>query len=328
MSQESELYSELLRLRSRRGIERPDLGADLGPRIRALSAVPPSAREALVKQRVAATLQKLIDGLPPDLQQAARLAFALDKNHRYPTLDERVRMLAEQQKYSERTARRLMDRALQTMVAEAEAEAEADAEAEAADPGAGAASAGPGWRVTSLTALFRLDTPTPELYEMRKIVATRDIAEVTVRLGLPPAPNGQMIGDVTVEALFGVRIAMVERAPERHHYRLVLSLPRVVPADEEHEFWLRVVLPPSQPTWPHYAIVPLNPCDSGTVRVRFSPGRPPAAVWLLDEVPYLDLNDETPGPERIRPDSNGDVTRDFSGLREGYGYGVAWTHTP
>jgi hypothetical protein len=316
--QESELYSELLRLRSRRGIERPDLGTDIGPRIRALSGVPPSARDAQIKQRVAGWLQKLIDGLPEDLRQAARLAFALDKNHRYRTLDERVRMLAEQQKYSERTARRLMDRALQTMVAEAEV----------TEPGAADASAGPGWRVTSLKALFRLDTPTPELYEMRRIVATRDIAEVTVRLGLPQAPNGQVIGDVTVEALFGVRIAMVERQPERNHYRVVLTLPRVVPADEEHEFWLRVVLPPSQPTWPHYAIVPLNPCDSGTVRVRFPPGRPPAAVWLLDEVPYLDLNDETPGEEQIRPDSNGDVIRDFSGLREGYGYGVAWSHTP
>src|SRR6185369_2508475 len=110
-----------------------------------------------------------------------------------------------------------------------------------------------------------------------------------------------------------------------NHYRVVLRLPRIIAADDEHEFWLHVVLPPGQPTWPHYAIVPLNPCDAGTVRVRFSPGRMPAQVWLLDEVPYLDLSDETPGPERVEPDSNADVARDFSGLREGYGYGYGWT---
>ena len=314
MSEDSDLYLELVRLRSRRGIERPELGADLGRRMRALCAVTPSDREARIRQRVTTVLLGLIDDLPPDLRQAARLAFALDRNHRYPTLDERVKVLADQQSHSERTARRLMDRALQTMVLAAET----------AEPGAGEPSAGPGWRVTSLKALFRLDTTTPELYEMRKIVATREIGEVTVRLGLPPAP-APIADQVRVEALFGARVARVERQPERHHYRVVLTLPRVVEADGEHEFWLRVVLPPGQPTWPHYAIVPLNPCDSGTVRVRFAPGATPGAVWLLDEVPYLDLGDETPGQERIEPDSNGDIVRDFAGLREGYGYGIAWT---
>jgi len=317
MSQDSDLYSELLRLRSRRGVERTDLRTDLGWRIQALCAVSPTDKQARIKQRVTTVLLGLIDDLPPDLQQAARLAFALDRDHRYPTLDERVKILAEQQSYSERTARRLMDRALQTMVTVAET----------AEPITGEASAGPGWRVTSLKALFRLDTPTPQLYEMRKIVATRDIDEVTVRLGLPQTPE-QVAGDVTVEALFGARVATVDRQPERNHYRVVLRLPQLIAADDEHEFWLHVVLPPGQPTWPHYAIVPLNPCDAGTVRVRFSPGRMPAQVWLLDEVPYLDLSDETPGPERVEPDSNADVARDFSGLREGYGYGYGWTPLP
>src|SRR3954451_4265877 len=109
MAQEPALYQELLHLRSRRGVERTHLGADLGPSLRALSGVGPGDREVRVKQRVVAWLHRLIDGLPPDLHRAARLAFALDLNHRYPTLDERVRMLAEQQNCSERTARRLMD---------------------------------------------------------------------------------------------------------------------------------------------------------------------------------------------------------------------------
>lgn len=313
MSDEPDLYQELLHLRSRRGVERPHLGDDIGPWIRALSGVGPSDRESRIRQRVEALLRRLIDGLPPDLYQAARLAFALDKDHRYPTLDDRVGLLAEQQNCSARTARRLMDRALQAMVNRVD-------NAPGEETGAG-----PGWRVASLKALYRLDTSTPELYEMRTIVATRDISEVTVRLGLPPAPDGVTGDALRVDALFGARVATVEHQPGRNHYRIVLKLARTVPAEESHEFWLRIVLPPGQPTWTHYAIVPLNPCDFGTVRVRFSPARPPSAVWLLDEVPYLDLSDGTPGAERIEPDDNGDIARDFRGLREGYGYGVAWS---
>lgn len=317
MTYESDLYRELIALRSRRGVERPELGTDIGPRIRELSGVLPSDRESRIKQRVVTMLQRLIDGLPPDLRQAARLAFALDKNYRYPTLDERVRMLASLQSCSERTARRLMDRSLLTMVAEADAGAE---EARTEETGVG-----PGWRVTSLKALFRLDTTTPELYEMRRIVATRDIDEVTVRLSLPHTSDRPPAGDLLVDPLFGARLQHVERQSERHHYRVVLSLPRTLSADDEHEFWLRVVLPPDQPIWRHYAIVPLNPCLSGTVRVRFPPARPPTTVWLLDEVAYPDLNDESPGTDRIVPDRNGDIVRDFSSLREGYGYGIGWS---
>jgi hypothetical protein len=315
MTEEFNLYGELVRLRRGRGIERPDLGADLGPGLRALCGVAASDRDARVRPRVAAVLTTLAGGLPPDLREAARVAFALDKEYRFRTLEDRLRTLAGRRRYSERTTRRLMDRACRMMVKEAEA----------AVPGGSETTAGPGWRVTSLAALFRLDSATPELYEMRRIVAGRDLDRVTVRLGLPAAADREATGGLVVDALFGARLAKVEHAPGQNHVRIVLDLPRVVPADEQHEFWLRVVLPAGQPIWPHYAIVPLNPCDSGTVRVRFPPDRPPAALWALDEVPYLDLADESPGAERIRPDGGGDVVRHFTGLREGYGYGVAWT---
>jgi hypothetical protein len=294
---------------------RPDLAAEIGPRIRSLSEVLASDKESGIRQKVTATLERLLADLPPDLRAAGRLAFALDREHRYPTLNERVATLAEQETCAKRTARRLMDRALHAMVTEADGWGS----------GALEPSPGPGWRLTSLTALFRLDSATPELYEMRRIVATRDLHEVIVRLGLPQTPDGQAPGEILVDALFGARVARVERQADRNHYRVVLTLPRKIPADREHEFWLRVVLPEGQPTWCHYAIVPLDPCEAGTVRVRFHPDRPPSEVWLLDEVPYLDLNDETAGPKPLQPDDNGDVVRRFSRLREGYGYGVAWT---
>jgi hypothetical protein len=307
------MYTELVKLRSRRGIERPDLSAGLGPRIRVLGGVTGADTEVRIKQRVTALLHRLIEDLPPDLKDAARLAFALDKEHRYRTLEERVQTLASSRNYSDRTARRAMDEALRIM---------ADAAITTARP-PGESRNGPGWRVSSLRSLFRLDTATPELYEMRRILATEDITRITVRIGLPHPPAGQSGAEPTVDVLFGARVVTVERAQQ--HFRVILDLPRTLPADAEHDLWLRFVAPPGQPIWQHYAIVPLNPCDSGTVRVRFSPARLPAAVWVLDEVPYPELHDETPGPHRIEPDGSGDVMRRFSGLREGYGYGIAWT---
>ena len=105
----SELYEELKRLSSRRGVERPDLGTHLGPRVRELCGLRPYDKEARVRQAVTTTLDRLIGELAPDLRQAARLAFALDKQHRYPRLEERAHVLARHQNRSERTARRLMD---------------------------------------------------------------------------------------------------------------------------------------------------------------------------------------------------------------------------
>ncbi|MEV4350364.1 hypothetical protein AB0J83_38400 [Actinoplanes sp. NPDC049596] len=319
MPDDAGLHEELMALRNRRGVERPGIGAELGPGLRALSGVLASDHDLRVRHKVVTLLERLLTDLPPDLRQAARLAFAIDRDHRYPTLQERVGQLAELQSCAPRTARRLMDRALHEMVTAA------------AGFGAGTleAGTGPGWRATSLSALFRLDTPTPELYEMRRIVATRDLDEVTVRLGLPRTPPGEVRGELVVDALFGARVTKVTRVehqPERNYYRVDLALPGTVATDQEHEIWLRVVLPPGQPTWNHYAIVPLNPCETGSVRVRFHPRRRPSAVWRLDEVNYLDLEDGTAGEHPLPPDAHGEVSSRFSRLREGYGYGMAWLH--
>lgn len=304
-----DLYQELRHLRNRRGVERPDLGNNVGPALRQLSNIQPSDSEPRIRLLVQSTLRGLIDSLPPDLAQAATLAFALDKAHRYPSLNERIKHLADVQKRSERTARRMMDQAISAMVGYVE------------DRPAVEAAVGPGWRVSSLDALFRLDTPTPELYEIRTIVATRELSEVTVRLSLPPARDP---GKLEVAALFGARVTTVDQ-PNPHSYRVNLALPRTLQDGDQHEFWIRVALPSGQPTWTHYAIVPLDPCKSGTVRVRFSPARLPLAVWLLNEIPYIDLRTPYPGQAPVELDRNGEVAFEFAHLREGYGYGFAWT---
>jgi hypothetical protein len=60
--------------------------------------------------------------------------------------------------------------------------------------------------------------------------------------------------------------------------------------------------------------------------VRFAADRRPGKVWQLDEVPYTDLRATAPADrDVIEPTAQGDVSRDFYGLRQGYGYGIAWT---
>jgi hypothetical protein len=313
MPHDSDLYRELQKLRSRQGVDRPDLSRHLGPEIRRRCRLTGIEREAQVRAAAETMLGTLIDTLPVHLKEAALWAFALPREYRFPRLDDRAGRLAVAQRISQRTARRRMDEALFVMAVAGE---------ETAEPPAGE-PAGSGWRVSSLRGLFRLDTTAPELYEIRTIVATQEIDETTVRIGVPDAPDG--VPGLTVDALFGARIRSTERRGGNIN-KVVLALPRTLVPGEKHEFWLRVVLPPGQPTWSHYAIVPLDPCESGTVRVRFAADRRPGKVWQLDEVPYTDLRATAPADrDVIEPTAQGDVSRDFYGLRQGYGYGIAWT---
>jgi hypothetical protein len=281
-----------------------------------LTGAVPGDHERVVRQKVRDTLTDLAKELPADLRRAAECAFALDPDAP-ARLSKRTEQLAEAIHCGERTARRRMDEAVHLM-------------ARAADTGPGpvvAGDPGSGWRVRSLFALLRLDTPTPELYETRTIVANQPLAELVVRLDLPPpSPNDNPALPLVIDALYGSRIKSVERRNEGRHYRLTIALPRVLQPDDQLDFCLHYRIPEGQPIRDHYAIVPLDPCDYGTVRARFSGDRPPAAVWRLSAVPPRLLDEATaaPGPDRLELDGVGEVVLAFRGLREGYGYGVAW----
>lgn len=310
MVNDSDLLGELKILRRRRGVGRPDLIDHLGPEIRRRCGLTASTPRAKIRPAVTQLIRDLTRDLSADLQAAAAAAFGTEPAFRYATLDARIRTLCAEQHIAERTARRKIDIALEAMVRAAE---EPDAEPSPADPG---------WRVTALRALFRLDTATPELYEIRTIAATREITEMTVRFSLPPA---QEYGELSVDALFGARVVNVESQPGNGRWRVFLRLPDALPPGQEHDIWLRVVLPAGHPIWSHYAVVPLDPCESCTVQVRFPPGRLPDDVWLLDGVPFTDLCDDRAAKVRLLPSGLGDVRRDFGRLRQGYGYGVAWS---
>ncbi|GAB2604666.1 hypothetical protein Aab01nite_78390 [Paractinoplanes abujensis] len=318
MSFDSALSRELQALRSRKGVCRAGLYDHLGLRIRRLCGLTGRQSDARTRAAVEKWLTALADTLLPDQRQAVLVSFAVDAGHRLATLDARIGQLAGLQKVSSRTARRLADAALEALVAAVDElpGGEHDRAGTGDDNGGG-------WRVSSLSSLFRLDTATPELYEMRTIVATREIAELVVRITLPPTPPG--VGEPVVTALFGAHLRKVEHDDGSPSRLITLDLARPLATGESHEVWLHVALPPGQPVRPHYAIVPLAPCETGSVRVRFAADRRPEEVWLLDEVAYPDLDARRPRRTTVEPDLHGEVFRAFRGLHEGHAYGIAWT---
>jgi hypothetical protein len=219
-----------------------------------------------------------------------------------------------------RTARRRIDHAFQTL---AQVAVQRPTGRSAGDPEAG-------WYLRSVRAVFRLDTPTPELHETRTIVATRDrLDEIAVRVSLPrPASDGPAAGerhDIVADLVYGARIVSVERVHEAQHFRWTLALPRPLGPGEEHEYQMYYRIPPCQAMRPHYAFLPLVACESFVVRTRFAADRLPAAVWRLDGVPPRLLDDERPGADLLVPDGAGEVELRFTDLRQGRGYGLAWT---
>jgi hypothetical protein len=316
MSQDSDLSAEFRRIRRGRGLDRSDLSDVIGPELRRLCNVDPAMSKSETRTAVRDFVGELIRRLPAheDLRQVAETVYGLNRERFFPKLEDRVAALATHLNTSQRSVRRRMDTATEEMMRLAE-------DGEPAPP-----RSDPGWQVTRLETLFRLDTPTPELYELRTIRTTREISEVPVRFTLPETAARHDL--LTVDALFGARVVEVGHTPGNGSCRALLQLPRPLPAGETHEIWLRVVLPDDRPTWPHYAVVPLDPYDACTVRVRFAPDRRPSEVWLLDGVPYTDLCDDRPSGKPIQPSALGEVSHRFGRLRTGYGYGFAWTPVP
>lgn len=314
------LRDELVLLRRGRGVHESPLADRLGPLLRELGDVRPQDHDRAVRQKIRDVLAELAAELPDDLRAAAEHALALGARPA-TQLAKRIEALAEQIHCSERTARRRMDEAAASMARAAAERADTAAET---DPG-------PDWRVRSFTALLRLDTAGPELYETRLIVAERPLDRVVIRLDLPPLPDGgPPPPPLETEAIYGARVVNVDRGDAGRHYRLTVALPRTLQPEERTEFCLHYRVPPGRPIRDHYAIVPLAPCDQGRVRVRFAVDRPPAAVWPLSAVAprQLDRATAAPGSPLLIPDGAGEVALGFRGLRQGHGYGLAWLPAP
>jgi hypothetical protein len=175
-------------------------------------------------------------------------------------------------------------------------------------------------------ATFILDGPEPALLEERTVVSLRsDLRELTASLSLPGAERPG-VEAVRAEVLRGLRLVRSRRVGTEH-VEFRFALPQSLDLGEEYVYEVLFRLPGYRPA-PHYAVVPLRPCESADIRVRFPPGCVPEHVWRLDGVPPRVLDDTEPGPDRLRPDPVGEVHVAFRRLVQGLGYGVAWSRRP
>jgi hypothetical protein len=315
------MLEEFARLRHGWGLETTNLRGRVGPQVRGLCGLRPDAGDREIRRRIVAVVQELSAGFPEHDRVALEFAFATSPGSQLPTLAERVDLLATRFSCAERTARRRVLRAFDRLADEAVARVESGADDED-DPDKG-------WYVSRLESLLRLDSPTPELIERRTIVARHDgLRRIAIRFSLP-RPHGSYAGfavsDIAVMADVqqGARIESKEREGEAH-FRFVLTLPRALGQGDQHTYTMVFRIPESQPVRPHYAFVPLTPCDEFQLRVRFDPEHPPRKVWRFQRLPPRVLNDRLVPGESLPLDEAGEVVLDFSQPEIGFGYGVGW----
>ncbi|MEQ0561014.1 hypothetical protein ABJI51_18165 [Amycolatopsis sp. NEAU-NG30] len=315
MAQEDGLLRELTTLRRGWGLEAERLRSRLGPLVSGWCEIHRTTSDRDARRVLREAISAAIAEFPADDRLAVNIALGIAPGAQHALLSDRVGVLAERLRVSERTARRRIDRSFARLAAEIEAGTQPGVDA---DPDRG-------WFVKRLKALVRLDTAEPELIEEREIVATREgLCLISAQFTVPRLGDGRD-GErcVAADAQHGVRIRHGEREGLRH-FRWLLDLPRPLARGESHTYSLVLRIRDGKPIRPSYTFLPLVTCESFTVRVRFDPLRPPRAVWRLDRVAPSVLTDPPqPGPD-LPLDGAGEVAQEFTAPQLGYAYGLRW----
>jgi hypothetical protein len=225
-----EIRAELRALRSGHAVHRADLTARLGTNLRMLcdtGDATPAGDPSVLRQRLISELNAHARRLPDDLATAARAGLGLHLDAQYPQFQQRVAWLARYLGREDRTALRRIDDAEVLLAEQISQELARRRSAPHED----------GWHVARLKILVRLDTPTVEVYEERRIVADRDgLDEVGFGVNLPA--EGPRAVDVHTEVRYGARLIRQER-PLPRRCQMVIALPRPVRAGHSHDFCQR-----------------------------------------------------------------------------------------
>src|SRR4051812_20375233 len=199
MAHEDGLLRELTTLRRGWGLETERLRARLGPLVSGWCEIHRTANDRDARRVLRDAISAAIAEFPADDRLAVNVALGIAPGSQHALLSDRVGVLADQLRVSERTARRRIDRSFARLAAEIEA---------AARPGDDVPDPDRGWFVKRLRAIVRLDPPEPELIEERLIVATRDgLSRIAAQFTVPRLEDGRD-GErhVAADAQHGVRI--------------------------------------------------------------------------------------------------------------------------
>jgi hypothetical protein len=310
----SQIASEIRQLRKGRGIRARDLPQRVGPYLREL--IGDSRDDAGdLRRSLSNELRKCAANLPEDLRLAVLASLALVEDTRpMEHFGDRVTWLAERVSRNERTVLRRIDHA-ENLLAE-------EVSTELATRRGRVVSSANGWYLDEFRTVLRLDTPTPESHERRRIVSTRSgLSEVMAWLDVP-REAGQPRMNLEAEVLVGGRLVR-KAAPDGHRHAFFIELPAPLAAGDSHEYELILRVPPGEPMRPHYIFTPEYQCNAFDLTVRFDLTRPPSWVRVVSGETVRTFDHGQPG-QVVSLNGAGEAHVRFGHPVMYLGYGLQW----
>jgi hypothetical protein len=322
VTSEGLLYTELGALRKGWGLRRPSVRDRIGPELRKLCGIDETTTHSAARDRVTTLLVRAFGALPDEYARAARVMMAIEPDYIDQTLTQRQERLAGAWNVDPMTVRRRCNLALQLTsahLAEHGGELVADQfdEEDSFRPNE--------WYTLTTSTTLRLDKPTPEATEVRKIVSLKEgLSRIALGLGLPrPRSESRPKMGLEVEMEFGGALES-NRQPSAEYFVHYIRFPRPLAKGEEHTFGKIVRIPPGQLMAPHFVSRPLHRVDRFELRVKFDPARLPRVVWRISGIPYHVSEADGPGRDVIELDSLGEISVAFDRLKTSFAYGVRW----
>jgi hypothetical protein len=310
------IAAEVRLLRKGRGLQVSDLDSRLGPYLRELAAGGADRDAATRRRTLAADLSNWAALLGDDLRIAISASLALSAPTRQmPLFSDRVSWLAAQLSRDYRTALRRIDAAEQMLAEEIASELRRRRGRTATAPH--------GWYLDEFRTVLRLDTPTPEAHEHRRIVATHaDLKEIMAWLDIPRSSD-QPHPKLSAEILYGGRLVRKEQ-PSRNRFQLMVQLPTPLQPGEAHEYGLILRMPTGEPMRPHYIFTPECQCNSFDLRVRFNLNHRPVWVRRVEGETVRMFDTAQPAENLAALDEAGEVHLQFRNPTMYLGYGAQW----
>lgn len=310
------IAAEIKSLRKGRGVHAGSFDQHLGPLLTEFIDAGDGSDISELRQRLTRELNRCAASLPDDLHDVVLASLGIYGQTRHlPYFGDRIDWLAQK---SDRTSRTLLRR-----LAVAEQLLAEEIAKEMTRRGGRTVAAPDGWYLDESAVMLRLDTPTPESHERRRIVATRaDLSEVMAWMDVP-RDRDQPRMKLEMEIVYGGRLVRREE-PSRSRFHFVIQLPAPLQPGDTHEYEMILRVPHGDQMQPHYVVTPECHYNLFDLRVRFDPERLPAWVRRIDGETVRMFADPQPGDQRIALNALGEAQVRFRNPALYLGYGLQW----
>lgn len=303
-------------MRKGRGLHAGSLDRHLGPALTEFAGAGNDTDVSELRQRLMRELGRCAARLPDDLRDAVLASLGISGQTRHMLyFGDRIDWLAQR---SDRTPRTVLRR-----LAVAEQLLAEEIAKEMALRGGRTLAAPEGWYLDESAVLLRLDTPTPESHERRRIVATRPgLSEVMAWMDVP-RDRDQPRMKLEMEIVYGGRLLRREE-PSRSRFQFFIQLPTPLQPGETHEYEMILRVPQGDQMQPHYVVTPECHYNLFDLRVRFDPKRLPAWVRRIEGETVRMFAEAQPGDQQIALNALGEAHVSFRNPTLYLGYGLQW----